>query len=98
MYDARGNLTDKTDSSSGSTNQYEYNLKNEMMSYNDINGKTEYEYDSTGRRISKTNTTTATQYVNKLLEIELARVNLQSLTLPNIRVASDTSSGSTTDS
>lgn len=98
VYDVRGNLTSKTDTNSGIVSQYEYNLKNEMMSYNDINGKTEYEYDSTERRTSKINATTATQYVNKLLEVELARVNLQTLSLPNIQVASDTSSGTTTDS
>ncbi|MDD2916578.1 MAG: colicin E3/pyocin S6 family cytotoxin [Candidatus Gracilibacteria bacterium] len=97
-YDARGNLTQKTDTGSGGMSQYEYNIKNEMVSYTDSNSKTSYEYDATGRRTSKINTTTATQYVNKLLEIELARVNLQALSLSNIRVASDTSSGSTTDS
>lgn len=96
VYDARGNLTAKTDS--GTTSQYEYNIKNEMTAYIDANGRTEYEYDATGRRISKTNAGIATQYVNKLLEVELAHTSLQALSIPYVQVASDTGSGTATDS
>ena len=99
MYDMRGNLTGKTDTNSGGvSSQYEYNLKNEILSYNDINGKTGYEYDTTGRRTYKTNATTATQYMNKLLEVELARASLQALSLSSIHVASETESGGIVES
>lgn len=94
-YDARGNLTQKTDTGSGGTSQYEYNIKNEMVSYTDSSGKTNYEYDATGRRTSKNNGVNATQYVNQLLEVELAKTIYQTVSLPSVPATTNTGSTNT---